>query len=218
MGDHLKKAQAGQPLEIPAATFNTFIDAARAHLGRQRSTGMGTDRSARDPDVVLVRNDSGYDLTRFEVLGVSGVVISPADNLDEFKNAIVLTGTTPSLADHFGRFVVLLEPLAADEIGRACASGMCQVKVNVVDEDDAYADVRDGSRGTLESTDRGASYIYWRQSGTGEKWAVVKLSIPAPECLCSCSSASESCNLCGSFSLSCSCSASGSSCSCEGLP
>jgi len=218
MGDHLKKVQAGQPLEIPAGTFNTFIDTARAHLARQRSTQTGTDRSARDPDVVLVRNDSGYDLARFEVLGVSDVVISPADNLDEFKNGIVLTGTTPSLANHFGRFVVLLEPLAAGQIGRACASGMCQVRINVVDEADQYADVRDGSRATLESTDRGASYIYWRQSGTGEKWAVVKLSIPAPECPCSCSSGSVSCSLCGSSSLSCSCSASGSSCSCGGLP
>jgi len=218
MGDHLKKVQAGDALEIPAGTFNTFIDTARAYLARQRSTQTGTDRSTRDPDVVLVRNDSGYDLARFEILGVSGVVISPADNLDEFKNAVVLTGTTPSLAEHFGRFVVLLEPLTVGEIGRACASGMCQVRVNVVDEADDYADVRDGSCATLESTDRGASYIYWRQSGTGEKWAVVKLSIPAPECPCPCSSSSDSCSLCGSSSLSCSCSASGSSCSCGGLP
>ena len=217
MGDHLKKVQAGQPLEIPAGTFNTFVDTARAHLARQRSTQTGTDRSTRDPDVVLVRNDSGYDLGQFEILGVSGVVISPGDNLNEFKSIIVLTGVTPSLAEHFGRFVVLLEPLADGEIGRACASGMCQVRINVVDEADQYADVRDGSRATLESTDRGASYIYWRQSGTGEKWAVVKLSIPAPECICSCSSSSDSC-ICGSSSLSCSCSASGSSCSCGGLP
>jgi len=215
MGDHLKKVQAGQPLEIPAGTFNTFIDTARAHLARQRSTQTGTDRSYRDPDIVLVRNDSGYDLGQFEVLGVSGVVISPADNLNEFKSIIVLTGVTPSLADHFGRFVVLLEPLADGEIGRACASGMCQVKINVVDETDQYADVRDGNRATLESTDRGASYIYWRQSGTGEKWAVVKLSIPAPECPCG---SSDSCSLCGSSSVSCSCSGSGSSCSCGGLP
>ena len=34
MGDHLKKVQSGDPLRIPAATFKTFIAAAKALVKR----------------------------------------------------------------------------------------------------------------------------------------------------------------------------------------
>ncbi len=39
MGDHLKKVKSGNPLKIPAATFNTFIDAARDFQVRTRDRG-----------------------------------------------------------------------------------------------------------------------------------------------------------------------------------
>ena len=38
-GDHLKKAQSGDPLKIPAATFNTFVDVARDFQVRTRDRG-----------------------------------------------------------------------------------------------------------------------------------------------------------------------------------
>ena len=34
-GDHLKKVQPGDPLAIPAATFNAFVDAAQDYRNRQ---------------------------------------------------------------------------------------------------------------------------------------------------------------------------------------
>ncbi len=36
MGDSLKKVKSGDPLVIPAATYNTFVDAARDYLARQQ--------------------------------------------------------------------------------------------------------------------------------------------------------------------------------------
>jgi len=181
MGDHLKKVQAGEPLEIPARTFNTFIDAAQDFLARQRGTGRRIDHAYRDPDIVLAKNASGSDRGRFDILGVSGPIIGPTDNLDEFKNKAAVTGATPSSSLHFGRFVVLLEPLASGEIGRACVSGLVPVKVHVHDEGHEYADVRGGDCSKLDSAERGSAYILWRQGGTGEKWALVKLSIPTAE-------------------------------------
>jgi len=41
MGDHLKKVKSGDPLRLPAATFNTFIDASRDCLARQQNVGGG---------------------------------------------------------------------------------------------------------------------------------------------------------------------------------
>jgi len=181
MGDTLKKVQSGDPLEIPARTFNTFVDAAQDFLARQRGTGQQITRAYRDPDIVLVKNSSGADRSQLHILGIDSPVIDPGENADEFKNKPAVAGVTPSSSLHFGRFVVLLEPLAAGEIGRACVSGLVPAKVNVRDDGHEYADVRGGDCSKLDSTDRGGAYILWRESGTGEKWALVKLSIPAAE-------------------------------------
>ena len=80
----------------------------------------------------------------------------------------------PAAADHIGNFVILLEP-AAGEIGRACISGVCPVRVDVNDEDDQFADVKDGEATMLESAPTGSARIIWKESGTGTKWAVVRL-------------------------------------------
>jgi len=55
---YLDKVQSGDPLAIPAATFNTFVDAAQEHLRRQRDhaghalrdAGDGSRRAGRKHD------------------------------------------------------------------------------------------------------------------------------------------------------------------------
>ena len=75
--DALKKVQSGQKLVIPAAAFNSFIDAANDLRQRQAcgvSRGVQGDTPAQ---YVLVKNASGADLDRFGVLGIDGPVIFP---------------------------------------------------------------------------------------------------------------------------------------------
>jgi hypothetical protein len=67
----LRKVQSGDPLRIPAATFNTFIDAARDFQQRTRQMGQKDRPSARHSGIIHVRNDSGTDRSRFEVLSTS---------------------------------------------------------------------------------------------------------------------------------------------------
>jgi len=71
MSDPLKKVKPGDPLVIPAPTFNTFVDAANDFLGRRHDQFQGSSPAARHNGIVLVRNDSGADRDRFDVLGVS---------------------------------------------------------------------------------------------------------------------------------------------------
>jgi len=50
-----RKVQRGQPLDIPASTYNAFVDAAQDYQRRklnQQSTGLS---SPRDADLVLVK-------------------------------------------------------------------------------------------------------------------------------------------------------------------
>ncbi len=178
MGDTLKRVKPGDSLAIPASTFNTFVDAAQDFLRRQRDIGR-TPAAERPPfETVLLKNASGADRSRFDVLGIDGPVFTPTDSLETFTNGIALVGVTPT-ASHAGDFAVLVEPIQAGQIARACILGACPVKVNVVSASDAFADVEAGVTGRLQSGSSGAARILWKESGTGEKWAVVRLGNPA---------------------------------------
>ena len=174
-GDPLKKVRPGDPLKIPAAGYNAMVDAARAEQQRRH----GIDRSAKpgfvEPAMVLVKNNSGADRDRFDILGIDGPIFTPTDNLDSFKNDRAVKGITPTTADHTGNFVILLEPLKAGKIGSAVASGVCVVKVNVTDTDHEYADVANAQAAYMASGHSGAARILWAESGTGQKWALVRI-------------------------------------------
>ena len=174
----MKKVQSGDPLKIPAATFNTFIDAARDFRSRQQGRAQNAQPGFRQSGIVLVKNASGSDRGRFNVLGIDSPIFTPTDNEEEFKNRVALSCITPVEADHTGRFVILLEPIANNEIGLGCVHGVCPVKIDVTDEDQQYADISNGETGKLKSSSTGAAQILWVEPGTGEKWAIVRLAAP----------------------------------------
>lgn len=180
MSDPLKKVRSGQDLVIPATAYNAFIDAARDF--RQRTAGLGQDAqpAVQQSGIVLVRNDSGSDRARFDVLGIDAPVIDPADNEEAFKNRVVMAGVTPVTGTHEGRFVVLAEPIAAGGIGRAFAAGVCPARVDVPDDthDWRFAELGDGVAANLVAHTRGTATILWRAGGTGVQWAVVRLGLP----------------------------------------
>jgi hypothetical protein len=118
MGDAFKKVRTGDPLVIPAATFNTFIDAARDFRQREMQGQATVGREFRQTGIVLIRNDSGADRQRFDVLGVQGPLVRPTDNAEVFEDRVTFKGVQPKRR-HTGRFAVLLEPLADGAIGRA---------------------------------------------------------------------------------------------------
>ena len=174
MGDPLRKVRSGEKLAIPAETFNTFIDAARDLKERRQRRGTRARQEVRQSGVVPVRNDSGADRERFEVLGVDSLIYGPADNEEEFKNRPALVGVTPTEADHAGRFVVLTEPVADGGIGRALAAGVSPVRVDVTDPEHGFADVADGDCGHLAGGSEGAAQVLWKGPGTGVLWALVR--------------------------------------------
>jgi len=131
MSDALQKVQSGQKLVIPAAAYNSFIDAAVDYRRRTAKIGQKAEPSQRQASIVLVRNDSGSDQNRLAVLGVDTPVIDPANNEDEYKNRVALSCVTPAENTHEGKFVVLAEPIATGKIGRAYAAGVCPVQIVV---------------------------------------------------------------------------------------
>jgi len=176
----LAKVQSRDPLKIPAATFNTFVDSARDYLQRQQGTGGKATQTFRQTGIVLVKNNSGADRGRFAALGIDASVFTPTESIDSFKNTVAVKCVTPA-AGHTGSFVVLLEPIIDGEIGRAVVSGVTPVKVDVADEAHAYADIAVGQAGYLASGESGSALILWKETGTGQKWALVKIGMPSAE-------------------------------------
>lgn len=160
MAGPMQKVKRGDPLVIPAGTFNTFVDAARDFQQRQRSAQRTTQRDQLDTGIILIRNESGADRGRFDVLGIAGPIIEPVDNAEEFKQRVALKGVVPS-SPHAGKFAILLEPATNQTIVRACLDGVCVVRVRMVDEAHTSADVAIGVTSRLESGDSGTARLLW---------------------------------------------------------
>ena len=182
MGDALNKVRPGDPLVIPARAYNAFVDAARACRGRELITARNSQTASptqagggTGAGTVLIRNESGADRDRADVLGVAGLAIDPDANPDAFLATPVLTGVVPSEDSHAHRLAILREPAASGALARAVVAGAAPVRVVMNDADDRFAAVEDGDATQLTSaTDTGLT-ILARQSGTGPRWAVVLL-------------------------------------------
>jgi hypothetical protein len=177
-GDSFRRVMPGEPMRIEARAWNACVDAAEAVV-MTRPSPKSSQRDRRSSGLVLIRNDSGDDVSQYGILGVSGILIAAADNEIEFRQRVLLTGVTPEAGTHEGRFVVTLEPIADGEIGLACASGVIQVPVQVSDEGHRYAEIDDGIAGNLASSGAGSALILACDTGEGLKWAVVRLGTAA---------------------------------------
>lgn len=169
-----QRAKSGDDLKIPARDWNACLDAAEAYASRRGGGAVTRSQGDGGGEDILIKNTTAVDLDRFAVLGITGVIIDPADNEQEFKNRIALTGTTPTTADHAGKFAVLQEPCAAGKIARARLDGLTVCKIDAADSDQ-YADVADDDATMLKGASSGSSRILWRATGTGAQWAIARL-------------------------------------------
>jgi hypothetical protein len=169
---------------ISARAWNRAQDAADRVLGAGTgATGGGYSGADPAPNIVLIKNTSGQDVPMCGVLGISGVEIDPSGgNLTgtadadkrarEFVSRPVLTGVTPTTA-HAESFVVTLEPIANNKIGRAAVGGAFACKVNVTNASHRFATAKNDDGSQLQSAACGVLQLVWKETGTGaNKWAV----------------------------------------------
>jgi len=187
-GTQLAKVQRGDPLIIKASTFNAFIDAAIAHRRGRLGAGRTTGRHAGQNVVVPIKNNSGADRSRYDVLGIDGPLFDPATYPDSYKQQVALKGIAPALGTHEGSFAILLEPVADGGIGQAAIAGLTIVKVNVPDsaaEAFDFAEIGDSQTGYLVKSATGTARVVTIEPGMGTKWAVVGFGSAGPSKLLS---------------------------------
>lgn len=174
MGDPRQNARPGDPLRIAAEQINYLNSLMRASGG---FTGQGLQGWQAGTNLVMVKNTTGADVPRWGVLAVTGVEIDPSAGESQataFQEMACVRGAVPA-ADTAGRFVVALEPIPVDGIGRAVASGVVAVKLDVANASDKFAGPKASTVAEMKSGS-GPAEILWKQTGTGTgKWALVRI-------------------------------------------
>jgi hypothetical protein len=122
-----RRVQPGDRLAFRAAEWNAVREMAQAY--QQDRLNTAGSRVRVDDHFVYGRNDSGADLARWSVAGVSGLVFLPVDQGYAYGSPMVLTLVSPTVADHAQRFVVAVEPIAAGAIGKVALSGVSTARV-----------------------------------------------------------------------------------------
>jgi len=180
MGDPLQRVRSGDPIPARAATWNAILDAALAHQRRKLGDAGGPlDADVIDPaNTILVKNPNSSITAwpAFSVLAYGDPVgPSPEDGVGE-RHAVqerpCFQGATPT--DPCDPFVITLEPIAGQKIGRAACAGAVVVQIAVSDEAHTHARPLAGTTAHLISSGVGVPVV-WKESGTGTKWAIVLL-------------------------------------------
>lgn len=181
----MKKVKPGEPIEIAASTWNSFIDA--ASFMNKIATNMSSSNifGGLAQGVVLVKNTTGSDLDIFATVVLDGSIATAVESSDDEDNKNekpfssrlpCFNCITPSQKHSNKPFVVLVEPIKNNEIGRAVIFGLVVGKISIKDETHEYAapDFSGGSC-SLVSSLNGTARILWKGGASGEQWVVLLL-------------------------------------------
>ena len=133
----LKRQTAGQAFDPSAGTWNRFVDVA---LEAERNADKPDSAGKSEPKsqtLVWVKNSSSNCHGRYCAMKIDTPTITPTDNEGEFLGriafgAVDLTGEGPE------KFLVLQEPLADGQIGKAAIAGVTQARIFISSATDQY--------------------------------------------------------------------------------
>lgn len=173
MDGDFAKVRKGDPLAIPAAAYNGFIDAAIANRQGRPQGGLSQPKpDASQNGIIPIRNDTGATLPRWGVVGIGSALVDPATSELGFVNRPAMSGVDPSALTHSGQFAVMMEAVRAGAIAPGLVSGTVPVKVDITNDHDTWADVTDGNPNHLTSTPLGSAEILWPRPGPGRSTGV----------------------------------------------
>jgi hypothetical protein len=171
VSDKFQTVTAGQPLQVPAATWNAMLDAARAHEQSKFNLQAGSDSQARRPSLAKVQNQTAVVLGQFSIVGLGNPLVAPSANFAEFQRETAVGVGLPSGGDRFG---VLLEPLAPGRIGMAAVAGVVATRVAVGDQIYSRAQVMPGQTSFLANVPHGPASILWMEAIGVIRWCLIR--------------------------------------------
>jgi len=179
-GDALRKVRTGEPLRIPAAAYNAFVDAAVGHRSRDRNGVADPQREIMQRGVVLVRNDSDQTIEPYHAMAITGVLVEPGDDDQErtFYSRTPLTGEIATEDSRPLEFVLAMQAIKPGDLGRCVLTGVTPARVYITNELDTTCEI-EPEETVLASRPMGGVQILWKEDGVGEKWAVIEMGRPS---------------------------------------
>lgn len=165
----------GDPLVIKASDWNALLSVADAaklqQVGQLRESSTFSGASGV---VVPVKNATGSTVSRYHAMGIGTPLFDHSDNAQTFLNQLGFSGAATS-SSYLGRFAVAQETIANGKIGACLVNGItaAQITVNHADHDRVDVDTAGGAK--LVSQFYGAGEIIYKESGTGTKWALIRV-------------------------------------------
>lgn len=114
---------------------------------------------------IYVRNDSGSDCVKYDVLGLDDILVDPEATPAALDDLPSFIGLTPNRDDHWGAFAVLQQDLDDGDTGLAIIHGATWVRLYVREDWHKWCDLRDSDLTQLETRGHGSTRIMWKQSG-----------------------------------------------------
>lgn len=146
------------PLLRDSALVSNVIDLVDKQKQSNLANGQPVRHAIPRDTRIKIKNSSGADRVRGEVLDVGSMLLT---NLD--RRAKWFDGDTP---DGTSLFAVLLQPLLDGQIGEAQLLGVCMARVNVSNTSHTHAASANGSC-VLASGTEGAAQILYHTGSTG---------------------------------------------------
>ena len=174
MKNEFQHVRSGEPLHIPASTYNAMLDAAQGH--RNRRINLAPHGAGFGSLFVSVVNKTGKRLQKFDVVGLDGS--AETQNINHFRNRIIFKGVVPQ-KKHKGQFAILQEDAHPNMVVRACVFGVTQAKVKVEsnnsdNQQPKFCDIKEGETGHLTSGGSGAE-ILWSDESTQNRWSLIRI-------------------------------------------
>jgi len=123
---------------------------------------------SRNSNEITIQNKLSENAELFGIVKIGSPVV-PLDDAT-FHTRQVFEGVAPVAGDDFA---ILQSALAQDAFAPAVVSGLSPVKINMIDASHKYA-VCTTDKTKLKSATSGQVKIISVESGTGDKWALVK--------------------------------------------
>lgn len=154
--DNEKKVQRGERLQIPASTWNLFVDSIKAFKRNRGSAGAGGNPSSTvsPNNTILIRKTGGAAFHRsFHVQGIRDSLIDPTAVGNNSRTRPGVSTYDPS--GDTDKICILQEPATDADVVKAAISGfsMCYVLIN--DDTHEWANPVNGENRHLESVECG---------------------------------------------------------------
>ena len=184
----IKKVKTGDRVMLGEAYLNGTIDLVNNAIPKQTKPASGNTKG----NIILVKNTTGdtveanYALSVGDILQQDGDDELPTGMVPDFRanKGIIFLGDTPAVTagteyEGEAHWCVLKNTLRDDEIGEAYIFGICPARINVSTTLDNAANFQfvEVANGTtiLEANWRGSARILWKEAGTGNVWALVRI-------------------------------------------